>query len=186
MTYTASPAQIKFISDLLAKRVVPAAVEQAIKATQEMTSRQASAHIDLLKTYPYKVTGQANAVLSDLFAAFERVPNGRFALATEHLRTAFPTLSLPGDLLFLEVKTWNGRRYLNRLTGGGEVDFVRTRLPLTEQVGLLNLLALDPVEAMRTFGKHFTCCGRCGKALTDPVSRQQFLGPECRKALGLA
>jgi hypothetical protein len=32
---------------------------------------------------------------------------------------------------------------------------------------------------------HEGTCGRCGKALTDPVSISSGLGPECRKKTGL-
>jgi hypothetical protein len=32
---------------------------------------------------------------------------------------------------------------------------------------------------------HLGACGKCGRALTDPVSIEAGIGPECRKQLGL-
>jgi Family of unknown function (DUF6011) len=189
-TYTvnpASPAQVKYIADLLAKKSVPANVAAEIKTAQEINTRQASAWIDLLKSYPAVPTAPAAAPVdrfAEYRAAFEEVPNSKWAIPTAVLAAAFPNLALRGDLLFLETKTYMGKRYLARLTGAPG-RFSRSRIPLTEATGLLRLMAGKHVEFSTLFAKHYGVCGRCGAELTDPVSRAALFGPECRKVFGI-
>lgn len=193
-SYPASPAQERFIADLLAKRDVPPVLAGHIADTRAtMTSRQASAFIDLLKTKPYvrPVVTTPSFVPNDAAAeeyaqALNAVPNGRYAMRTSALMYAFPSANLTGDLLFVEVKSYKGTRYLRRLTGGGDDGaFIRTKMSVQTNLGLLKILAIDPIPFMKAFGENFSCCGRCGKSLTDPISRAAYLGPECRSALGL-
>jgi hypothetical protein len=188
MTYPASTKQIDFINDLLAKRQVPENIVSTIKSAQVLTSQAASGFISLLLTYPKIVAAQSSqdGGLAAYIAAFENVPNGRYAIPNSDIVSAFPRLSLTGDLLFLEVKSYMGKRYMRRLTGGGDGgSYIRSKLPYAETLGLLKYIALRPVELMQAYGRANACCGRCGKGLTDPTSRAMFLGPECRKELGL-
>lgn len=50
---------------------------------------------------------------------------------------------------------------------------------------LLAEIAKDEPAAMALYGKEIGQCGRCGRTLTDEVSRAFGLGPECRGKLGL-
>jgi hypothetical protein len=45
-------------------------------------------------------------------------------------------------------------------------------------------IAADPKAAMARFGLHFTVCGRCGSPLTNDLSRELGIGPDCRQHLG--
>lgn len=182
-TYPASAAQMSFIGNLLAKRVVPAETVAAIKAG-DLTSRQASAFIDLLKTMPYApAEGSAESPLSKFLAAFEGVEDSKYAVPGSYFSIVLPSLSAQ-ELVFFEVKTWKGRRYLNVLHGAPG-DFTRTRLSYADGTVVLGILARRHVEFAQAFGQHFTVCGRCAAPLTDAESRRVHLGPECRKVWGI-
>lgn len=178
--YPASNAQVSFINDLLAKRDVPPAIAEVIRTSQALTSRQASGWIDTLKGYPFK----DKAPVSDFYAAFEGVEDSKYAIPGSMLAMVMPDSIKDSDILFLEVKTYRGRRYLNKLTGAPG-DFTRTRFPMTVGLQLLNLIKGRHVEFAQNFGKHYSCCGRCAAPLTDARSRELHVGPECRKVWGL-
>jgi hypothetical protein len=86
-------------------------------------------------------------------------------------------------LLFLEIREYMGNLYMRRLTGavGG---FTRHKVPSKDSVAIMNIIAQDPYKYAKIFGQHYSCCGSCGAELTDPVSRDLQLGPECRKKFG--
>lgn len=178
--YPASNAQMSFINDLLAKREVPAQIVEVIKSTQTLTSRQASGWIDTLKGYPYA----SKAPVSDFYAAFEGVEDSKYAIPGSLLAVVMPDSIKDDELLFLEVKTYKGRRYLNRLHGAPG-DFTRTRFPMATGAVLLKFIKGRHVEFAQLFGEHYTCCGRCAAPLTDKLSRELHVGPECRKVWGL-
>lgn len=183
-TYPASQAQMSFIASLMGKRVVPDETVKAIKGAA-LTSRQASAYIDLLKSLPMKpITPEGESPWARYIAAFEGVENSKYAIRGVFL-TAIPGLEdFKNDFLFLEVKTWQGKRYLNQLHGAPG-DFSRTRFPLAVGTALLQFIKGRHVEFAQAFGEHFVCCGRCAAPLTDEESRRVHLGPECRKVWAL-
>jgi hypothetical protein len=37
----------------------------------------------------------------------------------------------------------------------------------------------NPVEAMLRYGERMKCCSYCGRSLTDPISQERHIGPEC-------
>lgn len=37
----------------------------------------------------------------------------------------------------------------------------------------------DPKEAMARYGRELGYCGKCGRELTNPLSREMGLGPKC-------
>jgi hypothetical protein len=183
-TYPASAAQSSFIASLIAKRQVPADTLAAIKGTENMTSRQASAFIDLLKTMPYAPAAtDAESPFAKFMAAFEGVEDSKYAVPGAYFTIILPALS-HDELVFFEVKTWKGRRYLNRLHGAPG-DFTRTRFSFEDGAKVLGLLARRHVEFAQAFGAHYTVCGRCAAPLTDAESRRVHLGPECRKVWGI-
>lgn len=189
MSYPPSPAQQSFINDLLAKRDVPEEIASAIKSAMtspSATSRSASGFIDTLKSYPYKpakVSFEASP-FAKMIEAFEGVEDAKYAIPTEYIWTSYPNLHLTGDLLFVEVKTYKGKRYINRLAGAPG-DFTRTRFDFETATGLLKFIRGRHVEFSRLFSEHFNVCGRCAAPLTDQKSRETGIGPECRKVWGL-
>lgn len=50
---------------------------------------------------------------------------------------------------------------------------------------IADLIKIDPLAAMRRYGHEIGKCGRCGRTLTDEISRQNGIGPICEsKAWG--
>lgn len=193
MSYPPSPAQMSFINDLIAKRDVPSEMADTVRAllsTTDATSRQASGIIDTLKSFPYKPRPVAFAPgvpspREAYLAAFEGVEDSKYAIPAVYLFASYPNLKINGDLLFLEVKTYQGKRYLNKLQGAPG-DFVRTWIGDYETgTGILKFIAGRHVEFAGLFSQFFHVCGRCAAPLTDQKSRETGFGPECRKVFGL-
>jgi hypothetical protein len=51
---------------------------------------------------------------------------------------------------------------------------------------ILDAIAVDPKVAAILFGHETNHCGRCGRELTDEVSRANGIGPVCAKKAGWA
>lgn len=186
----ASEAQVKFINDLFAKRDLPALVLAMKPDASKISMTQASGLIDMLKGYPVKAVAPApdkapGQSTYDLYKdELEKVPNSKYAIRTDMLKVALVGFPLHGDMLFLEVRTYKGRKSILRLTGAPGA-FSRGRIAPATAITLLRIIATDPVRCAREFGEHYKVCGRCAAELTDPVSRATQFGPECRKAFGI-
>lgn len=180
MTNPMTPRQTDFINTLLRERDVDTAVRNL--ATQIVTSLEASLYINTLLKYP-KLALAANSALTAYRAALADAEVSKYAVPTRYL-TAYPALNLTGDLLFLEVRNYNGRKYFARLSGAPG-RFSRRRLPLAEGTALLKLIHGRHVEFARLFSQHYKVCGRCAADLTDQESRESGFGPTCRKVFGL-
>lgn len=174
--YPASEKQVSFLSSLLAQREIAPELRDEITAFLPTADKsRASEYIDRLLKAPKKA-----ADFSAVNALLESIPSARYAIPTEGLDIT--GLDLHGNsLLFVEVKTWQGRTYMRRLHGslGG---FTRTKMPVPVVEALAKIIASDPYGYTRKFGEHYSCCGKCGAELTDEESRRLLLGPVCRKA----
>ena len=104
-------------------------------------------------------------------------------MPVDELDISLEDTPLTGDLLFLEIREYMGNLYMRRLTGsvGG---FTRHKVPSQDSMVIMDIIAKDPYKYAKIFGQHYSCCGSCGAELTDPVSRDLQLGPECRKKFG--
>ena len=69
-----------------------------------------------------------------------------------------------------------GRRFLNRYRS----DF-QDRVGREEQSVVVAAILADPIAARQTFARETVHCFRCGRKLTDQVSRTRGVGPECVK-----
>lgn len=184
----ATEAQLSFIRDLLASRELTGIDADAIRETlPRMSKPVASLTIDKLTKLPRRSSSwkAAKAATSELQAALASIPKSKYAVPVEQLE--FLELdaqgSIHGDLLFLEVREYMHTLYMRRMTGAPGA-FTRHKLSSKDTLALIKLLARDPYEYTRLFGLHYSCCGKCGAELTDPLSRKLQLGPECRKAFG--
>lgn len=75
---------------------------------------------------------------------------------------------------------WEGRVFLNRYHS----DYT-DRVPYAEQKLVVDAILADPDNARMTFARELTRCWRCGRMLTDAVSRGRGVGPECAAILGM-
>lgn len=180
----ASEKQIAFINDLLDTRELDDITVSSFRSQLPvMTKKMASAAIDLLLKQPKKVERVPGSPKSALQEALSKAPKSKYAIPSAELDISLEDTPLTGDLLFIELKEYMGNLYMRRLTGalGG---FTRWKVPANDSITIMNVIAQDPYKYAKLFGEHYSCCGSCGAELTDPVSRELQLGPECRKKFG--
>jgi hypothetical protein len=110
----------------------------------------------------------------------------KFAIPTTEASADLAALAGNSDLIFGEVREWNKHRFINVLKGAPG-DWNRIRLA-KDKAGLrtevINILGAGQYKYTKLYGEHYTCCGCCGAALSDQISRDLQLGPECRKRFG--
>jgi len=180
----ASDKQVAFIDSLLNERELDAIQVTSFRSMlPTMTKKQASGMIDILLRQPKRVEKVPGATKSLLQEALSKAPKSKYAVPVNELDISLEDTPLTGDLLFIEVKEYMGNLYMRRLTGsvGG---FTRHKVPSQDSITIMNIIAKDPYKYAKIFGQHYSCCGSCGAELTDPVSRDLQLGPECRKKFG--
>jgi hypothetical protein len=155
-TIAASPE----FSDMVG--VIAAAREQF----PSLTTAEASVRIDRAKATVKALKPSAVFVVAP---PIKRVTDGDYALQD-------------GDTLkFYTVSTgnkgqWTGFQFVT-------VHASDERFPVKGETrkAVLAAIAADPAEASGRYGRHFQRCGRCHKQLTDEVSRQRGIGPDCFK-----
>ena len=180
----ASEKQVAFIDSLLNERELDAIQVTSFRSMlPTMTKKQASGMIDILLRQPKRVEKVPGATKSLLQEALSKAPKSKYAVPVSELDISLEDTPLTGDLLFIEVKEYMNNLYMRRLTGsvGG---FTRHKVPSQDSIVIMNIIAKDPYKYAKIFGQHYSCCGSCGAELTDPVSRDLQLGPECRKKFG--
>ena len=180
----ASEKQISFLSDLLASRECDVAMyDELISAIHEdmLDKRQASAAIDKLVDAPRKKKKEgAKSPFQELLST---IPKSKYAVPTAELLTSDFEDMFKGDMIFLELKEFNGTLYVRSLHGAPG-RFNRASIDVEATKYLVKLIATDPYKYVQLFGQRYTCCGSCGAPLTDARSRELMLGPECRKKFG--
>ena len=180
----ASEKQVSFIDSLLNERELDAIQVTSFRSMlPTMTKKQASGMIDILLRQPKRVEKVPGAKKSLLQEALSKAPKSKYAVPVSELDISLEDTPLTGDLLFIEVKEYMNNLYMRRLTGsvGG---YTRHKVPSQDSITIMNIIAKDPYKYAKIFGQHYSCCGSCGAELTDPVSRDLQLGPECRKKFG--
>jgi len=109
-------------------------------------------------------------------------------------RTRYAVENASGELTFIQIDNLQGEQG----KWGGWI-FVRQQLSdWTERRGsqrpgslykgvwasLLEKVLAAPREAMQRYGDELGICARCGRTLTNAISRDYGIGPDCREALG--
>lgn len=95
---------------------------------------------------------------------------------------AIKSLTGNNDLDFFEVDRpvggrWDGRTFVKRIIGGQNPIPIRGRLAIPV---LQAITDAGPAEAGILFGQTLGQCYKCGRHLTDEVSRELGIGPTCR------
>ena len=138
-----------------------------------LTKEGASKLIAWLADRPAK-EGVKSAAQAD---ADVEVPAGRYALPIEDS-------TVGNDLAFYKVDRptegkWAGRVFVNQIVGPEE-QAVRGKAAAT----ILARIAADPAAASIAYGHAIQKCGVCHTRLTNKVSREAGIGPDCRKKYG--
>ena len=101
---------------------------------------------------------------------------------------AVPSRTGKNDLDFYEVDVgreggkWAGIRFVGRIVGGAEASLKIDRRQQADALVRIQHYGID--ESRARFGQAMGRCGKCGRTLTDAVSRAIGIGPECRKGMG--
>lgn len=191
---SATPRQRDFVDTLLRERVVPDAVSAMV---QEVMSRAdaspamggpISQIIDQLKKLPRKgdavAAPAAGAPVGGGGGFWSGIEKAKYAIPREDLPLGDAALACGGnDHLFVEVREYKGHTYMRQLHGSPG-SFVRSRLTSRAVADAAAVLRGNCLTYTQIFGELYACCGVCGAELTDPVSRDLKLGPECRKRFG--
>jgi hypothetical protein len=135
-----------------------------------LTAREASALIDTLLATPRPAATPTVAQIPTT-----TVPQGFYAVdGAGHQPIDFYRVSRPTE------GRWAGRVFVDTVIGGRRNSPVRVG---ARQV-LARIEAAGPLAAAQRYGLEIGRCGRCNRRLTDEVSRQIGLGPDCRALVG--
>lgn len=163
-----TPKQLGFIASLAAERVLPdntrgAYIRNLVAGTAaQPNAAQASKMIEWLLELP-----KAPVV------AETSVPEGRYAVINEAGVTEFFKVDCPTE------GKWAGYVFVKQQASDDLYPVKGAR-----KSDVLARIAADP-DALARYGQELGCCGRCGRTLTDEVSRATGIGPECAKILGM-
>ena len=148
-----------------------AAGAEAIPGLNKTT---ASVAIDTVLT-KIKTIRAANPTAGNGIAKLPDVPAGRYAVDNDDGILRFYRVDRPTE------GKWAGMTFV-KVYASDETYPVKGESRKT----VLTKIAADPTAAMTRFGQEIGKCGRCGRTLTDPVSRDYGIGPDCREIMGLA
>ena len=190
----ASEKQKTFITDLLARKVLPnghrAQIDIMLKS-ETFKSREASLVIESLlklKDAPKAVTfTPAGTVAPDpVQEMLATIPKAKYAVPamTANLLMGRPTTN---DYAFFAVtQTRKGRYYIRQIVGAPGA-FASYSMGRPAELALAKFLTMpgEALTATQKFGELYSCCGKCDAPLTDEKSRELKLGPVCRKSFGL-
>lgn len=165
----ASDKQIGFIQSLLAK-LEGATIYDTAKPWCDaaiaagLTKGRASDVITRLKGYvanaPVQPTPAPRA-----FDAYDDIPDGYYAVSNND-----------GDTSFYRVRRHQGRLFIDL-----QVSDAFTRIPWATRKAALDKIRTDtPIAAGERYARELGRCYRCGRTLTDEVSRAMGIGPTCR------
>lgn len=123
---------------------------------------------------------QAEAQEREVQAHYQRrsrvqVANGNYAIDDERNGTAFFRVNTP------ERGRWEGFTFVDQYASDERYP-VRDR---ARKAAILEAIAADPHKAMLRYGQELGRCGNCNRALTDELSREIGIGPDCRANLGI-
>jgi hypothetical protein len=108
------------------------------------------------------------------YDAFDDIPDGRYAVNTD------------GELKFYKFRTagpesqWAGTRFLKVQASD---DFHPIRNRASRNLILETIRMMGWQDSMALYGQHIGSCGRCGRTLTDAVSRARGIGPDCNEKM---
>lgn len=203
ITRFASEKQVKFITDLLLQREIPV----NLSGMAELLWAQCEAHDIDVRTpgdgtrMPADIARSALDILTQLPKKQSQVEQDRWKRdenkaatrqpvrfpdipATSYVPAghyAVPSLTGNNDLDFFRVDRpmegkWAGYIFVKRVIGG------RPNAPVRGQKAREALVAIskNPEAAALQYATELGRCSKCNRHLTDELSRQLGMGPECR------
>lgn len=164
-------ARANLITTMLTERGIPASDMLAVFPHRPSTREEFQAVMDWIKDQKM-VSREPSLPSSAQVTLPENVDkNGK-------ARPTYYAIDFEGQLRFFRVKAGYrpGTYYVDE-QASDELYPVRS---VNRRAGILTVIAKDPASAMQAYGSQIGRCGRCHRTLTDPVSRQLGIGPDCR------
>lgn len=182
----ATEKQTTLIKSLLDEREV-GSLDSLIRGALDsgaLDVRSASDYITKLFAAPRKPKAtsaespwaKANAALANVEVSFYAIPAGYVTAQRIDLYGS--------DYLFVRVRNYQGKRFISRVHGSPGAPRYSRIDPVTTQA-LAEVMRDRHVEFAALWHEHSGRCGRCNALLTDQVSRDKGLGPDCAKVWGL-
>jgi len=175
----ASPAQVQYLENMRDSKDLSKLSKQQrdwlakadfSKLTGGRTG-QASRVIEQLKDLPWLPRGTYNTpqgpTASRQQTGYPPVNDGRYAVPKGD-----------GTLMFYSVKNGRSQVFLD-VWASAERHPIRNP---NEKLRILTAIANDP-DAGPRFGREIGACYKCGRVLTDELSRQLGIGPVCREGI---
>lgn len=169
----ATEPMMRFVNSLIKYRAIdPVIVAETVKRIEAapdgaLPFRMAKLFIDAYKDAPNKPKEEAPATSVDV--DLPDVPAGRYALRTDGV-VKFYRLDRP------EEGKWAGRFFL-KAQASDETYPIRNATAKRE---ILERIAEDIEASAVLYGQELGRCYRCGRTLTDELSRSLGIGPDCR------
>jgi len=171
--------QISYIKKLLEKKLFPGNPDALAQTLTTLTKSEASMLIGKLLACPWKSTAPAVPVPAPKNPApvtpINNVPKtpkigeGHYAVVDNDGVLKFYSVQVPED------GQWKGYTFLAYEAGDRYMP-IKDR---AERNRIFELIAKNPEEAMKEYGRKIGKCGHCHRKLTDQESRDRGIGPIC-------
>lgn len=122
-------------------------------------------------TRPWKTYEDIDALVAQIPVG----PNGRARFALPRTRPD----SAGNMITFFKVYTVRGQQRIAQLIAQGGADYDEIRLSADHQYAAARHILDDVKAAQALYGHSTNTCGRCGRALSNDLSRDRGIGPEC-------
>lgn len=171
----ATEPMMRFVNNLIKYRDIDSAiVAETVKRIEAapdgaLPFRMAKLFIDAYKDAPNKAPAAPSARPTSAQTDLPDVPAGRYALRTDGI-VKFYILDRP------ESGKWAGYTFL-KAQASDETYPIKNRQTKAE---ILARISEDIEAAAVLYGTELGRCYRCGRTLTDEVSRELGIGPDCR------
>lgn len=166
----ASQPQRKFLTDLLVKKNISAAwvaeIEERLDQSSALPLSKAQAHFYIDKLIQQPDSGNEYAFVKP---TLEELPAGRYAILNEQ-----------NEIRFYQV--WRGVKYdkpdlIKVYIQHGPDD---SELPFRSAMVICKRIISDgPLVCAQRYGREIGSCYRCGRRLTNRISRHLGIGPIC-------
>lgn len=150
----------------------PAVRQERLQAAQKAAEGQEKDRLVAASTQAREIKVLADDLFARLGTEVNQLPKALVAI---------PSATGNNDLDFFKVQTamQSRRPYVLRVIGGHDDQ----RLSADQaHAALVRLACVEDVQAAaETYGRELGFCGCCGRHLTDEVSRQRGIGPDCAR-----
>jgi hypothetical protein len=183
MTNTMTERQEKFVRDMLAEVFADAPEGTADGVLARNVAAGMFADREATRNAIDKLIEKRDAVRAERRTAGRRTGVAGAASMPE-IEPGYYAAEYLGVLRFYAFREGKGRHAGRVFCNRFRSDYL-DRVGAAEQAVIRAAIAADVNEARMTFAREIKSCWRCARTLTDELSRELGIGPECRKIVGM-